>query len=82
MSHFQEDKLYHIRYQMLFSSMKSLTHIHVECRLSCACFQKKFPIPISLGFTSNYTNQYSGVLKLLSNTHYEIILTKNFNIVM
>ena len=35
---------------MLFFSMKPLTHVHVKCRLSCACFNIKFHIPVSLGF--------------------------------
>ena len=48
--HSQEDDLYHITYQMLFFSMKPLTHIHVKWCLSCVCFKKKFPNPISLGF--------------------------------
>ena len=50
MPHSQEDELYHIRYQMLFFSMKPLTHIHVKWCLSCVCFKKKFPNPVSLGF--------------------------------
>ena len=37
-------------YQMLFFSLKSLTYLHVEYGLSCACFNIKFPITMSLDF--------------------------------
>ena len=47
---FSRRDLYHVRYQILFSSLKSLTYVHVKYRLSCAYFNIKFPITISYSY--------------------------------